>query len=177
MGDSADAAIECFGPRLSDRLVPLLSPFRYELIEEPDHLIATIEDLVYGGEDRLCQRLRELRIPYEFLHTGDRETEPLLRLYDPQLPETFGDAAALGEWRGSASANGEPLVPSSVLGHLLAGRPPDGDDVWLREQLEIVSALRWRRRFAARRALASRQPEASPEESATEDTTDDGAEG
>jgi len=107
MGDYADAAIECFGPRLRDRLVPLLSPFRYELIEEPDHLIATIENLAYSGEDGLCQRLRELRIPYEFLHSGDHETEPLLRLYDPQVPESSGTRrlGASGVDRQARTAN------------------------------------------------------------------------
>ena len=148
MGDYADAAIECFGPRLRDRLVPLLSPFRYELIEEPEHLIATIENLACGGEELLCDRLRELLIPHEFLHAGDHETEPRLRLFHPEVPEAFGDGAALGEWRGAASANGEALMASSSLDRILAEMPEDADDVWLREQLEIASAARWRGVFA-----------------------------
>src|SRR5487761_2234468 len=148
MGDYADAAIECFGPRLRDRLVPLLSPFRYELIEEPDHLIATIENLACGGEELLCDRLRELLIPHEFLHAGDHETEPRLRLFHPEVPEAYGHEAALGEWRGAASANGEALAASSSLDRILAEMPEDADDVWLREQLEIASAARWRALFA-----------------------------
>jgi len=164
MGDFADAALECFGLGVRDRLVPLLSPFRYEFGEvQPEHCVVTIENLAYGGEDSVCERLRELRIPYEFLHVGDHETEPQIRLYDPDVPERYGYRAAPGEWRGAASANGEPLVASSAIDRLVIDMPSDADDVWLREALEVTTAGRWRRRFAARRAYLGHGKGASGE--------------
>jgi hypothetical protein len=145
MGDYSDASFELFGDQ---RSIDVVVESFAELIhpeKDPSGAISYIApDLRYGAETPICATLRDLGIAYEFFQMGDYEYEPQIRLFHPDVPERFGHESATGEWRGPATASGEPVLPVRAIDRIFEEMPHDADEVWLREALDVASGARWR---------------------------------
>jgi hypothetical protein len=156
MGDYADAVIECFGSDLHQRLEDLCDPYTYIYEERPEYAIVAIEQLGYGEEGLLCERLQQLAIGYAFFHCGDHEHSSRTRLYMP----------GLDEWHGEADADGGVLVRAGVLDRL-ANRARARGLFEVADEIDQTSAR------ALREFVAERHGVPTPPAKASARTVDD----